>query len=277
MKKVVFILADKRSGSTLLDQLLGAHPRVTSLGEVIHLRAYATQDRTGYDPVHPLDCSCGKRIEACEFWSATQERLGRPLADLNLTIKTGRSFRKFPRLFPSFLYRNVGRDSMALYDATGADYLIDSSKDIFRFRAVYDYAPDRVIPLVLSRDYRAVAHSKQKRGRSLKDGVTGWTCTMRYIQELTRDIPTIRVRYEDLCKNPRIELDRILMDLDLDFSEDCLTRPEISHHIGGSPSKLDPTKRQIRFDSSYLSAFTDTELSTMKGIAGPIAARFGYT
>ena len=41
MKKIVYIMSDNRSGSTLLDQLLGAHESVTSLGEVHHLPAYA--------------------------------------------------------------------------------------------------------------------------------------------------------------------------------------------------------------------------------------------
>ena len=50
----ILVLSDNRSGSTLLDQCLGAHPNVVSLGEVHWLRAYVRQDRTIYNPAAPV-------------------------------------------------------------------------------------------------------------------------------------------------------------------------------------------------------------------------------
>jgi hypothetical protein len=272
----------------LLDQLLGAHPRTASLGELNYLKAYIFQDRSLYNPAHPLDCSCGNRIGLCAFWAGAERALGRPLAELKLmpgmARPIGRFFRKYPSTFrwATHAYRHVGRDSIALYDAflhsSKVDYLIDSSKNAFRFRSIYDYDQSRIIPLVLVRDYRAVVHSKMKRGRPIQESTLGWASKMRQIAALTSDIPTtIRVRYEDLCNNPRVELERIFAELGLPFSEDSLKRPAVSHHIGGSPSKFDPAKRQIRLDDKYLSAFTDSELATMREIAGPIAIDFGYT
>jgi hypothetical protein len=287
MAKVVYILSDVRSGSTLLDQLLGAHPQAASLGEVSHLKAYALQDRSIYNPVHPLDCSCGKSFADCEFWTAIERALGRPFADLklmpDLTGRIGKLLRKYPSTFKrvSRLWRRIGRDSLGLYDAVfesaRADFLIDSSKNPFRFRAIYDLDPSRIIPLVLTRDYRAVVHAKMKRGASLHGGMVGWFSRMRQIAVMTTDIPgTIHVSYEDLCRDPRAELERIFTSIGLPFSEDCLSRPEVSHHIGGSPSKFDPAKRQIKFDDEYLSALTDSELAIMRAIAEPIATDFGY-
>jgi hypothetical protein len=287
MGKIIYILSDVRSGSTLLDQLLGAHPRTASLGEVNNLKAYALQDRSIYNPAHPLDCSCGKSFATCEFWSAAEKTLGRPFAELklmpDLTGHAGRLLRKYPRLFRLLIciWRRVGHDSFDLYDvvfdSSKADYLVDSSKNPFRFRTIYNAGPSRVIPLVLTRDYRAVVHSKMKRGASMKGGMYGWVSRMRQIAVMTADIPaTIHVSYEDLCRDPRAELERIFTAIGLPFSEDCLSRPEVSHHIGGSPSKFDPAKRQIRLDDKYLSAFTDSELAVMRTIAGPIATDFGY-
>ena len=67
-KKLIYIMSDNRSGSTLLDQLLGGNPSIMSLGEVHHLTAYALDDRGIYDPVHPLVCSCGQF--SWMFWGA---------------------------------------------------------------------------------------------------------------------------------------------------------------------------------------------------------------
>ena len=69
-RAAIFVLSDVRSGSTLLDQCLGAHKQIASLGEVHWLPAYAAQDRSKYNPVHELVCTCGKAIDKCVFWTA---------------------------------------------------------------------------------------------------------------------------------------------------------------------------------------------------------------
>src|SRR5690606_23114657 len=87
MSKIIYILADNRSGSTLLDQLLGAHPDIVSQGEVHHLAAYVRQDRSLYDPVHPLDCSCGRPVTKCPFWIQVAGEVDRPLETLQLHLR----------------------------------------------------------------------------------------------------------------------------------------------------------------------------------------------
>ena len=145
---------------------------------------------------------------------------------------------------------------------------------------LYDAQPRRLYAIILGRDYRGTVHSRMKRGRDLETSVRTWARCMRQIEELTKDIPAqqrIRVRYEDLCADPRAELSRICDFLKLDFSEKMLSRPAGNvHHIGGSPSKFDPGRRKIELDQSYLNAFTAEQLATMKEIAGEAAVNWGY-
>jgi hypothetical protein len=308
VKKIVYIMSDNRSGSTLLDQLLGAHEKMMSLGEVHHLCAYALQDRSLYNPVHPLECSCGKVVEQCVFWSHVEQELGQPLGSLllkprffersgdvmSLSQRARRFFRSTAANNPQLLRyapiarilnaQRVAMDSFALYDAvfeqTSATYLIDSSKSPFRFRMLYDEQPRRLCAIILGRDYRGVVHSSMKRGWGLESSARTWARCMRQINELTKDIPPqarIRVRYEDLCADPRAELSRICDFLNLNFSEEMLCRPSGNvHHIGGSPSKFDPDRTRIKLDQSYSEAFTLKQLTTMKEIAGEAAAAWGY-
>jgi len=292
----------------LLDQLLGAHERMMSLGEVHHLRAYALQDRSLYNPAHPLECSCGTVVERCVFWSRVERQLGQPFGSLSLkpsffgrsdgVMSFAQRVRNFVRHTvaenPQLLRyapiagllngRRVAKDSFALYDAvfmqTSATYLIDSSKSPFRFRMLYDDQPRRMCAIILGRDYRGTVHSKVKRGRDLETSVRTWARRMRQMNELTDDIPSnqwIRVRYEDLCDNPRDELTRICQFLQLEFSVEMLSRPSDNvHHLGGSPSKFDPARKKIKLDQSYLDAFTAEQLATMKEIAGDAAVDWGY-
>lgn len=308
MNKIVYILADNRSGSTLLDQLLGAHDKVISVGEIHHIAAYLRQDRALYDPVHELKCSCGQAVGECAFWSRVADRLDRPVESLRLrprllinqrnarglvgTVKEWpkRLIGRYPRIIKLPGARRlldlpaIGRDSFALYDAifdaSNARYIVDSSKSPVRFRAVFEAHPGRVVALLLARDYRATVYSKVKRHRSLERSARKWVTVMRQMQELTDDVRTenlLRVRYEDLCENPRSELSRICAKLGLEFKESMLTRPAIDvHHLGGSPSKFDPSRRDITLDTSYLTAFSPDETNKIRRIAGKTGAEWGY-
>src|SRR5262245_66080263 len=85
-RATVFVLSAVRSGSTLLEQCLGAHSGIVSLGEVHWLRAYVQRDRAQYDPKHDLVCACGHEVSACEFWVRTEKAIGRPLESLRLKL-----------------------------------------------------------------------------------------------------------------------------------------------------------------------------------------------
>jgi hypothetical protein len=303
----IFILSDVRSGSTLLDQCLGAHPSVVSLGEVHWLRAYVSEDRSVYDPDHPLVCSCGARVAVCPFWTAVAGRVGRPLESLNLRSemrpprsqrRTGpetrrhvsRLLRTLPALSRFKVIRNrfgagaLARDLAALYDAvaevTGCRFCVDSSKSAFRFRALHAVDPRHALAMILTRDYRGVVHSRMKRGQTLKAAALGWKRKMKEIDALTCDLPStavFRLKYESLCENPRRELERVCDFLGVEFSEQMLSRPTTDvHHIGGSPSKFDTSLTSIVLDRSYENRFSAAELDQIRRIVGATAAKWGY-
>jgi hypothetical protein len=168
----------------------------------------------------------------------------------------------------------------AILGATGAKLLVDSSKSPLRYRVVYEAAPSRILAILLSRDYRAVVHSKMKRGHDLRSAALGWRTRMTQIEALTADIPDsakCRIRFEDLCSDPSVELSRLCRFLDIRFSESMLMRGlDTLHHIGGSPSKLDRRHDVIQLDRSYLTAFGSKELDEMSHLVGDIAIRWEY-
>jgi hypothetical protein len=273
MKAAAFILSDVRSGSTLLDQCLGAHSEIVTLGESHWLAAYVRQDRSLYDPVHDLVCACGMPVVECEFWRNIQRELGRPLDSLRLHsgfTRLHRDFgiasrirhlpRRLVRAHPS-AYRlapvraslggvRLGKDILrlleAVYRATGRRICVDSSKSPFRFRAFYDVAP-----------------------------------SMRQIDALTCDLSSNSVhtlKYESLCENPRVELARLCKFLGIEFEASMLRRPEMghAHHIGGSPSKFDGSRAEIALDRGYEGAFSAADVDYMRSLVAREAARWSY-
>ncbi|MCG8371496.1 MAG: sulfotransferase [Proteobacteria bacterium] len=307
-KEILFVLADVRSGSTLLAQLLGAHPDVFSVGEIQWLRAYARDDRSLYNPPHELACACGETFAACDFWQSVAARLQRPVRDAFFVPRVfswigpgavrqgpyGRLWMRLLRTIPSaWLWpgvrqlsggRGIAENNLAVFDAifetTGARYIVDSSKNAFRFRSIYDKRPGGCRIIVLNRDYRAAVHSRMKRGVTLDEAAEKWAEKVRQVRALTRGIPDdvlLPVKYEDICGDPRRELTRICEFLGLEFRERMLRRPTQSiHDLGGSPSKLEAGRREIRLDTSYVGKYSDAELERLRRIVGPSARIAGY-
>ena len=304
MNEAVHIVSDYRSGSTLLDQVLGAHSQICSVGELHHLRAYVRQDRALHDPAYPMTCTCGVAIVDCEFWSSVQRSAKVPLDQLILRTDApaghadsrhirGRLRRILGSLYwspasrfiaPLLVDSSIAHDNERLYaaihQASGCRYVVDSSKSLLRTALLFKSDNSRNRAILLCRDYRGVVHSKMSRGRGLEESARSWVVRLRNMEKLVTRIPTAcvhRVRYEDLCTNPVDEIQKICRFLDLDFQQEMLHRPNIDvHQIGGSPSKLSQERREIRLDTSYRDAFSSQELDAMRGIVGETARSWGY-
>jgi hypothetical protein len=68
LAKLIYIGGYGRSGSTLLEYLLAAHPAVVACGEVErHLRSFGRKKV----------CTCGRRAKYCPVWGAFQHKKGR--------------------------------------------------------------------------------------------------------------------------------------------------------------------------------------------------------
>jgi len=63
--RLVYIAGVARSGSTVLDSILGNHPLIQSVGELARLAS------DGW--VQNFYCSCGKPSQECPFWVAVHE------------------------------------------------------------------------------------------------------------------------------------------------------------------------------------------------------------
>ncbi|GFJ89663.1 sulfotransferase [Phytohabitans rumicis] len=65
MSSVLFLGGLGRSGTTLVERLLGELPGCCALGEVVHLWQRDVRDDER--------CGCGARFSACDFWDTVGE------------------------------------------------------------------------------------------------------------------------------------------------------------------------------------------------------------
>ena len=189
--KVLYITGLGRSGSTILDVVLGNHPHIESVGEVTRLIRTGWVSRKslrGIDPKRlrrPL-CTCGKRLdvpevedaeEVCPFWSdVRREWVERTDPDgIESYPELQNDFelkRRWPRLLrearrgPSARFRSYARLTRAFYEAisaaSGKTAVVDCSKVSVRAFALSMMPGIDLYAVHLVRDCRGVVASHRK-------------------------------------------------------------------------------------------------------------------
>jgi SAM-dependent methyltransferase len=302
--RIVFIGGYARTGSTLLDRLLGQIEGFESFGEVRHVwdRGFLGNQL----------CGCGRHFRDCPFWREVADVAfggfgGVDARELGSLKRSVDGFWNIPRIltggWTSSYRRRMDRyrDALAaLYAAmqrvSGARYLIDSTKDpqhAYVLRSIPGFDV-RFVHLV--RDSRSVAYSWQRVRR--RPEIVGHRRDMpRYPptrSALAWDLanaaagatrllgfPYVLVRYEDLARDPRAELTRILTELDL--GPDALAhvgprtaRVGVAHTVAGNPVRFQSGEVEIRPDDEWVREMHPIDRSTVTALSWPLLGRYGY-
>jgi hypothetical protein len=301
--RVLFLGGLGRSGTTLLERLLGELPGVCPLGEVVHLwqRDVADDER----------CACGKHFSDCAFWGAVGERafggwqnvdVWRILA-LRGTVERTRHIPRLAGARMSPAHRALVEEYAGWYarlyaaaaEVSGASVLVDSSKHAalaycLRFARDLDL---RVVHVV--RDSRGVAYSWTKRvTRPESDGgseMTRYTPTRSALLwnahnaafALLRkcEVPVQRILYEDLLADPAAALRRLAAFADLpappvDFIADGVAELGPCHSAAGNPMRFTVGPVPLRRDDAWRSALPPRQRRLVGALTAPLLSRYGY-
>lgn len=303
--RVLYLGGLGRSGTTVLERVLGELPGTCSVGELVHLwQRGVLDDET---------CGCGQPFSACPFWLevgrrafggwdpalATRMEQLRPVVDRTRFI---------PRLVaPRLLGRHraelreyVGtflRLHRAIHDTTGGAVVIDSSKHsslayCLRTEPRLDL---RVVHVV--RDSRGVAYSwtKEVRRPEAGDGdlmtryspsrsAALWVGHNLFFGLLGRlGARTRLLRYEDFVADPRA----VLTDLagfagvpadpeDLSFLQGSSVLLSPSHTVAGNPMRFRTGPTELRRDDAWREKLPRGRRLLVTALTAPLLARYGY-
>jgi hypothetical protein len=202
---ILFISGVGHSGSTLLGSLLNGHPDCAFSGETA--RMVQAQG----------PCSCGVELAECELW--------KPL----LPLLTGRDIDDLAMLTPEFYER--------VRERFGAKVLVDSSKTLaWRMRRSLrsPWRGASVGYIWLVRDSRGVmaSHYRSRSGKPVSSVIGRH---IKWIKRWDRFMARIgdqgiTVFYEDLCSDPRRELERICAFMRIPFDEAMLRPADHQRH-----------------------------------------------
>ena len=302
--RVLFIMGSGRSGSTMLDTILGNHADAVGFGEL----CYAAEKAY----LNGAYCACGEWGFACPFWTAVRrewaERTGTSNVARFASLVHGVESRKLRldravrgwRLDDS-PFREYAGLMKAFFDSlrtvSGKAVIVDSSKRPARALALSMIPGIDVRLIHLVRDVRGVVWSAKKRlkqderggvsnedrGKTLLRSVAVWNIVNRLSEYVCRQLPalhTSQVRYEDYVTRPMDVLDRIGKVADLDFSAvgaklAAGTPLEIGHAIAGNRMRMS-TEIRLRADTEWISRLSPWDRRVCWALAGRQLKRYGY-
>lgn len=213
---ILYITSRGHSGSTLLDLLISGHSAITSVGE---LKMLAEVDR------RRKLCSChGLEPQVCPYWHSVEQQL---LASAGLRFDDLRLDSPDPWV--------NHHHNLALYESvaavSGCRTIVDSSKGLPRLRDLLQgvdlYGGYELVPIHLLRGSLGLVHSYVKNGRirsglDLAEVCYNYASNVFRTEALLKGRPRLFVRYEQLARAPRRELQRIMAQLALSFEDDQL-------------------------------------------------------
>jgi hypothetical protein len=304
---VLYIGGSGRSGSTLLDLMIGQVGGCCSVGELssIWIRGLVENEL----------CGCGTPFGSCPFWSQVGEeafggwnrvdpkRIGRLQATVDRTRYIPLMLAPTaPALYRARMARYaevLGRLYGAIHRVSGAAVIVDSTKRPstgFLLRKV----PRLELRLIhLVRDSRGVAHSWTKEVRKpevverdayldtynpFRMGIR-WVMYNSLIDLLGLDpaIPSGLVRYEDLVRHPHRMVRRILELAGLTLADEDLAgigsgwvRIAAAHTIAGNPMRFRHGRVPLRVDEEWRRQLRPLDRDVVSAITLPLLARYGY-
>jgi hypothetical protein len=304
---LLYIAGIGRSGSTLVERLLGEVPGVCSLGEVRHLweRGIVRDER----------CGCGTAFHACPFWSRVGEAAfgGWHHVDAARVVALGREVDDVSRL-PRLLrpghgdFRDRLREYVGAYEAvyraarevTGARVVVDSSKYTSLAYCLRTSAGLDVRLLHAVRDSRGVAYSWTKTVRRPETARGGgdeymprfsparvavlWSGHNTLVQALRLlRTPVHLARYERFTADPRDFLAGLLEFAGLPVTDGTLAAAGrdwvelgVSHQVAGNPMRYQVGRIPIRADDSWRQALPVRQRRLVTALTAPVALLMGY-
>jgi len=290
---VIYVMADVRSGSTLLENILSKSDETVSVGELALLKGHILHEGPGIK--WNWNCSCGTPVLECSFWKDALKGLDIKTPDFDTSINWNyRSSRMLiGSMLPSVLKRalqqinarKINRDAVTtlntiyknIFQATGKSFIIDSSKDPIQAYMLYLNQPaDFDVKIIgLTRDLRAIAASKrkwsiankkanQKSLMKLLSNSLFYKKIYNAIAQLVKQDDVLLLNYEQLATNTQEQLDRIVAKTGLHpYSAPQYMYVENDHTIAGTPQRF--TKRPIAYDNSWENTYKGKPVLSLIG------------
>jgi hypothetical protein len=301
--RVLYVGSWSRSGSTLLDLILGQVPGFVSVGELRYLWDRGLGERQL--------CGCGLAVPDCPFWSAVLEEAfgGTARVDAPAMLALREDVDKMARLpwllapwRPAALERNLrayreilGRVYRAVGTVSSASVVVDSSKYAVHGQLLAGVPGLDLRVLHLVRDSRAVAYSwtRSKRLPEVADEERYMPVLLPWKSAVFWDLENVGLhllrgasrryqvlRYDDLAAEPHASLsaalERIGVAADLGFLREGRLSLGPNHMVAGNPLRFRRGDVPISPDVEWRSRLEPRARRVVTALTWPLLLRYGF-
>jgi hypothetical protein len=300
---LLYIASSGRSGSTLLELLIGAHSQLWTLGE-FYVLPFALE-------LSDKPCGCGTMVKDCPFW--------RPILDDSRVADRGQSigrfrdgydvgrllqFRELPYIWSrksggpgrQAEVEQFGNDNARVLSAVlkqarevkgpQVNWLIDASKSPYRLLWLKQCSHFNLRVIHLVKDPRAFVYSisKEDDGSMSRTRIARatfrWNAENYFFDRLfaTRfgDEEVMRIQYEELARNPESVVQRIFDWLVVPYEGNVLGEFRgVNHGIAGNPMRH--RKGGIKPDEKWREALSPAAQRLVRCVSSGLARKYGYT
>ncbi len=305
--KILFIAGAGRSGSTVLDRILGQIPGFFSLGEFHSI--WPNIERQEWL------CGCGKIFKQCDFWNGVLRDAFESAAEISGQVQIyknpgGDRIRYAPLLMvPGTLWlltRRLRRNLdglvkiyRAIQKRSDSRVIVDSSKLPTYGFAISQAAALDVYVVHLIRDQRGVAYSWLRR-KARSDTSEGgkpaeymnnwgtaassliWDSVNIACEKIWKRTPEryLRLRYEDFIAEPAAQVRRICAMLGedagvLSFVKGNQVTFRTDHTVAGNPSRMAEILT-LKPDDEWRTKLSRADLLKVNLLTWPLLKRYGY-
>lgn len=298
--KVLFIAGFERSGSTIINRVLGQIHGFIAWGEL--------RDIWEHGKIENRTCTCGASFNNCKAWSQIldeefENTLGITAHQMLQLKKETREAVLLKSLSPfgKFVVSNApikylqGLENLyrAIQTTTNSRVIVDSTKASWYGYILGQLPSIDLHTLHIVRDPRGVCYSLQKRKargepecqwyNPLHASLT-WNIKNLGIERLLNlgSKRYLRMRYEDFMMFPEASVKSMLNLVDepqakLPFVNPSTVQMGLDHIITGSPSsRSDTGEVQLRADDKWKQKLTSLDKSVITHITLPLLKKYGY-
>lgn len=301
--KIILISGYGRSGSTLIDKLIGHIDQFVSVGELNNIWERAV----GGNEL----CECESPFRECSFWSevmrvafgkewildgpalnALMWQVCHPLRFMQLAgwMRKGERYRQKQDRYLQYLDRLY----RGIHKVSGGKIIVDSSKNPFHGFFVKSLPGYDVRVIHLVRDSRAVAYSWKKRLNYLPErdeclkprgffrSMVAWLGSNIFAEVLaTQSLYSCLLRYEDFSAYPERTLKTVFETLNvrsvkMPFLNAGIAQLSLNHMVAGNPSRFKKGDIRIECDNAWVSGLSWLEKLYVSLLTWPWLVRYGY-
>lgn len=242
---IIYLLGAGRSGTTMLSTVLNNRPKIHTVGEMHQFLDYVYEDK---------DCSCGKNISECEFWSPLLAEMDLELLKNKANVELSNKLEKHYNIPLYLLGKPLNGTYQEMTDVIfqtihkkeSKPWLLDSSKYISRYLLLRKNKKVNLKGIYLVRDVRGVVYSFGKNVQTHKNPLSAiiyYTLINFWAQWVSLfDKRIIKIKYEDFVNEPDKAIQKIEQHLFGSATKTSYLKDttfEIPHIIAGNRLRSD--------------------------------------